>query len=58
MDAQLKQKAKGRVMTLISKMEELQDLGREDMELNSALPCNLEGFIQEFMRTYTGLEGS
>ena len=56
MDAKTKRKVKGRVLTLISKVNELKILGYEDSEIQSVLPCNLEGWEQNLMEVYSQIE--
>jgi hypothetical protein len=53
MDAKIKRKAIGRIFTITSKMEELQQLGYEDSDLNSTLPHDFDGWIQEMMNIYS-----
>jgi len=54
MEAKLKAKIKGRVLTLISKIEELQKIGYETDEANNLMP-DLEGFKQSFFSVYCEL---
>ena len=46
MKAATKRKMSSRTLTLISKIEELQQFGCEDSDLNQILPGGLEGWIQ------------
>lgn len=55
MDSKIKQKAKGRVLTIISKLDELKQLGYEDSDLNDLLPCCMETLEQELTNTYIEL---
>lgn len=51
MDAATRKKVKGRILTLISKINELKLIGYEDDDVNSVLPC-LETYEQELMNAY------
>lgn len=54
MDAKLKAKIKGRVLTLINKIDELKQIGYEDSEIAALLPA-LEGWEDELMNIYAEL---
>lgn len=53
MDSVTKRKLKGRILTLISKIDELKALGLEDPEVAAILPGNLEGVEQALMAAYS-----
>lgn len=55
MDSKIKQSAKGRVLTLIGKINELRLLGYEDSDLNHLLPPAMEGWESELMEAYSCL---
>ncbi len=49
MDSKTRRKIKNRMMTIISKLEELKALGSEDIEIGDALPSSMEGFSQDLI---------
>lgn len=55
MDSKTKSKVRNRILTIISKIEELQQLGMEDSEINDILPCSIEGWSQELQGAYSEL---
>jgi hypothetical protein len=55
MNSQLKQRAARRMLTLLSKLEELKELGYSDDELNNIIPTSIHTFEQELTHAYMGL---
>jgi hypothetical protein len=53
----VKRKLSGRVLTIISKLEELQQLGCIDSDVNSLLPSGLEGWMQELVSIHIQVTG-
>ena len=52
MNSKIKRSAKGRVLTLIDKIEELRRLGDEDTDLRNLLPCNIQDWEERLMDVY------
>ena len=56
MNYEKKRMIKNRIMTIISKLDELKQLGIQDHEINDVLPSSMEGFEQELIEiAYTEL---
>lgn len=56
MNYKTKRKIKKRMETIISKIDELKQLGHEDSEINDIIPSSLEGFEQDLIEVaYTEL---
>jgi len=55
MDSRTKRKVQGRLLTLISKINELKLIGRECAEINAALP-SMEDLEQKLMFSYMNIE--
>ena len=55
MNAEKRKRIKGRILTLISKLDELKQLGYEDQDIDNALPSSLKGFYQDMVGAYSEL---
>ena len=56
MNSQTKRQLRGRILTLISKLDELKQPGYEDSEIWDALPSSIEGVEQELVGSYTDIQ--